>query len=216
MQVELEFERCRKVCSASAVFWPLPPAELDASQRRWGLQAGGRGNWARWHLHDERFDLRRHPNEFHRFGWVVEIDPHDPTMTPVKRTALGRAVHEGAATGVSKDGRAVVFMGEDARFELLVSDARDRSPQVNEHGFIDFRELGEIPVVTADQPLMRRIPATPGQLGCNVRGESIEPQPNKSRLRPKPTPTPEPSHDRKNHFRRRHCRATTKTIQTRH
>lgn len=24
---------------------------------------------------------------------------------------------------------------------------------------------------------MRRIPATPGQLGCNVRGESIEPQP---------------------------------------
>ena len=67
--------------------------------------------------------------------------------------------------------------GDDAHFELLVSDARDRSPQVNEHGFIDFRELGEIPVVTADQPLMRRIPATPGQPGCNVRGESIEPQP---------------------------------------
>lgn len=95
-----------------------PPAEPDAHQRRWGLKAG-QGNWTRWHLHDERFDLRRHPNEFHRFGWVVEIDPHDPAATPVKRTALGRAVHEGAAVGVAKDGRAVVFMGEDARFEYI-------------------------------------------------------------------------------------------------
>ena len=116
-----------------------PPAELDASQRRWGLQAGGRGNWARWHLHDERFDLRRHPNEFHRFGWVVEIDPHDPTMTPVKRTALGRAVHEGAATGVSKDGRAVVFMGEDARFEYIYRFvSRDR---IRPGGFAANRDL---------------------------------------------------------------------------
>ena len=116
-----------------------PPAELDASQRRWGLQAGGRGNWARWHLHDERFDLRRHPNEFHRFGWVVEIDPHDPTMTPVKRTALGRAVHEGAATGVSKDGRAVVFMGEDARFESIYRFvSRDR---IRPGGFAANRDL---------------------------------------------------------------------------
>jgi secreted PhoX family phosphatase len=116
-----------------------PPAELDASQRRWGLQAGGRGNWARWHLHDERFDLRRHPNEFHRFGWVVEIDPHDPTMTPVKRTALGRAVHEGAATGVSKDGRAVVFMGEDARFECIYRFvSRDR---IRPGGFAANRDL---------------------------------------------------------------------------
>ncbi len=99
-----------------------PPTALDDHHRRWSLRSGGsasNGNWARWHLHDERFDLRRHPNEFHRFGWVVEIDPHDPTSTPVKRTALGRAVHEGAAVGVSKDGRAVVFMGEDARFESI-------------------------------------------------------------------------------------------------
>ncbi|MFM2052527.1 MAG: hypothetical protein RL456_564 [Pseudomonadota bacterium] len=115
-----------------------PPAEPDASQRRWGLQAG-RGNWTRWHLHDERFDLRRHPNEFHRFGWVVEIDPHDPSMTPVKRTALGRAVHEGAAVGVSRDGRAVVFMGEDARFEYLYRFV-SRDP-IRPGGFAANRDL---------------------------------------------------------------------------
>lgn len=94
------------------------PEQPDAHQRRWGLPSGGWGatGWAR---HDERFDATRHPNEFNRFGWVVEIDPHDPTSEPVKRTALGRAAHEGAWTVRAADGRAVVYMGEDGAFEHL-------------------------------------------------------------------------------------------------
>jgi secreted PhoX family phosphatase len=85
-------------------------------QKRWGLRKTG---FYRWPEHDPRFDATKHPNEFNRFGWVVEIDPLDPTSTPVKRTALGRAAHEGAWVATTKDGRAVVYSGEDARFEYI-------------------------------------------------------------------------------------------------
>ena len=100
------------------------PDQPDADQRRWGLR---QDRWYRWSGHDERFDATQHPNEFHRFGWVVEIDPMDPTSTPVKRTALGRAAHEGAWVATTRDGRAVVYSGEDARFEYLYKFvSRDR------------------------------------------------------------------------------------------
>jgi uncharacterized protein len=85
-------------------------------QQRWGAPRAG---FYAWDKHDERFDLQKNPNELHRFGWVVELDPMDPNSTPVKRTALGRAAHEGAWVGVTKDGRAVVYSGEDARFEYI-------------------------------------------------------------------------------------------------
>ncbi|MCP5270535.1 MAG: PhoX family phosphatase [Burkholderiaceae bacterium] len=97
---------------------------ITEDQRRWGLRAAG---WARWGDHDARFDATQHPHEFHRFGWIVEVDPMDPTGTPVKRTALGRAAHEGAWVAVTKDGRAVVYSGEDAAFEYIYKFvSRDR------------------------------------------------------------------------------------------
>jgi secreted PhoX family phosphatase len=97
---------------------------LDAHQARWGLR---KASAYRWGPHDERFDATRHPNEFNRFGWIVEVDPADPASTPVKRTALGRAAHEGAWVAVTKDGRAVVYSGEDAAFEYIYKFvSRDR------------------------------------------------------------------------------------------
>jgi secreted PhoX family phosphatase len=86
-------------------------------EQRYGLRHQGWGY--RWHEHDERFDAVKHPNEPHRFGWVVEIDPMDPHQKPVKRTALGRIKHEGATTTLTRDGRAVVYMGDDERFEYI-------------------------------------------------------------------------------------------------
>ena len=88
----------------------------DAHQQRWGIRKTG---FYRWPEHDERFNAAKHPNEFNRFGWVVEIDPLDPTSTPVKRTALGRAAHEGAWIALTRDQRAVLYSGEDARFEYI-------------------------------------------------------------------------------------------------
>jgi len=96
---------------SSAAFTP------DGDQKRYGIDAKGGGY--RWHEHDPRFDAGLHPNEANRFGWVVEIDPHDPQAAPVKRTALGRFKHENALVTVTPVGRVVVYMGDDERFEYL-------------------------------------------------------------------------------------------------
>ena len=87
-----------------------------AHEKRWDIR---RATWYRWPELDQRFDTVRNPNEPHRFGWVVEIDPMDPTRPPVKRTALGRAAHEGATVAVTKSRRAVVYSGEDRAFEYI-------------------------------------------------------------------------------------------------
>jgi len=90
---------------------------LSEHEKRWGLKKGGGGY--RWHEHDARFDAVKNPNEPNRFGWIVEIDPYNPSSTPMKRSAMGRGAHEGATVAVTKDNRAVVYMGEDARFEYI-------------------------------------------------------------------------------------------------
>lgn len=102
----------------------VPGETPTAHERRWGIRKTA---WYRWNEFDERFDTAKHPNEPNRFGWIVEVDPYDPDSVPVKRTALGRAAHEGAWVAVTRDGRAVVYSGEDARFEYIYKFvSRDR------------------------------------------------------------------------------------------
>lgn len=89
----------------------------NAAFKRYGISAKGAGY--NWHPFDGRFDLAKSPNEPNRFGWVVEIDPMDPTQTPIKRTALGRIKHENAEVVVNVDGHVVVYMGDDEKGEYI-------------------------------------------------------------------------------------------------
>jgi secreted PhoX family phosphatase len=91
-----------------------PPSNLE---KRYGINAAGFGYL--WHTTDKRFSVDQEPNEPNRFGWVVEIDPFKPHSTPVKRTALGRLKHEGAWVQEARNGRVVVYMGDDERNEYI-------------------------------------------------------------------------------------------------
>ena len=94
----------------------LPSGTQSPKQKRYGLRT--RSPY-RWHEFDERFDADKHPNEFNRFGWIVEIDPFDPQSRPVKRTALGRCAHESAFHTLAPDGHVVVYTGDDTHFEYI-------------------------------------------------------------------------------------------------
>lgn len=72
-----------------------------------------------WRTTERRFRVDDEPNEPNRFGWVVEIDPFQPQSQPVKRTALGRFKHECACVVEARDGRVVVFSGDDEQFEYI-------------------------------------------------------------------------------------------------
>ncbi|SHH24528.1 PhoX family protein [Desulfosporosinus lacus] len=47
------------------------------------------------------------------YGWIVEVDPFDSTFKLRKHTSLGRLHHGNAAMGLSKDGKVVVYTGDD-------------------------------------------------------------------------------------------------------
>jgi secreted PhoX family phosphatase len=88
-----------------------------ATDKRYGIGTGATER--KWERFDRRFDIAQEPNEVHRFGYVVEFDPYDPTSTPRKHTALGRFKHEAATVRLTEDGRPVVYSGDDERFDYF-------------------------------------------------------------------------------------------------
>ena len=97
-------------------FWTDGDQEAVAEHyKRYGIPGG----WYAWGKFHDRFNIDKEPNESNRFGYIVEVDPYDPTSVPVKRTALGRFAHEGADVVVNADGRVVAYAGDDAYFEYL-------------------------------------------------------------------------------------------------
>jgi secreted PhoX family phosphatase len=111
-----------------------PAAQRPREHTRYGVSSGfGRYRWetvtdttgndtfrrfdARSSGASETQDYRNEPN---CQGWVVEIDPFNPTATPVKRTALGRFAHEGAWLAPPKAGKQLVwYQGDDAQNEYI-------------------------------------------------------------------------------------------------
>ncbi|MCU0835084.1 MAG: PhoX family phosphatase [Chromatiaceae bacterium] len=91
--------------------------EILGGQSRYGITTTGFGYL--WHEVDERFRADLNPNEPSRFGYVVEIDPYDRASTPKKRTAIGRVKHENAELVVAKNGKVVVYTGDDERNEYI-------------------------------------------------------------------------------------------------
>jgi secreted PhoX family phosphatase len=89
----------------------------EANHRRYGIV--GKPVYAWWGRHVDRFNIEKEPNEPNRFGWIVEIDPYEPGLRPVKRTALGRCKHENASCVLNADGRVVVYSGDDERFDYV-------------------------------------------------------------------------------------------------
>lgn len=111
--------------------------EIPAALDRYGISAEDWGYG--WMKVDERFDVSKNPNEPNRAGWVVELDPSDPTSTPKKRTGLGRFKHENAEVVVNADGRVVVYMGDDERGEFLYRFVSDGvyAPGVDTSGLLN-------------------------------------------------------------------------------
>ncbi|QXW00525.1 MULTISPECIES: PhoX family protein [Rhodococcus] len=109
--------------NAEAVTDPIVAPRL----KRYGL-AGGASE-RKWERFDKRFDLVAEPNEVNRFGYVVEVDPWDPSSTPVKHTALGRFKHEAATIYITSDGTVVAYSGDDERFDYMYKFVSSRKMQ---------------------------------------------------------------------------------------
>lgn len=137
-------------------------AQAD-SMKRYGVP----GRWYAWGRFQDRFNIDKEPNESNRHGWIVEVDPTDPSAVPVKHTGVGRFRHEGAETVVTADNRVVLYSGDDNRFDYIykyvsagtVSDDREANLRLLDEGtlyvarFDDDGTMAWMPLVHGEGPL---------------------------------------------------------------
>lgn len=112
------------------------------SHKRYGISQGQHSKNYGWESVDARFDASPqggYVNEPHRFGWVVEIDPRQPDMKPVKHTAFGRFSRECAALAQAEDGRFAFYSGDDAKGEYIYKfvPSQPYLPGQSHHGLLD-------------------------------------------------------------------------------
>ncbi|QHZ47187.1 MULTISPECIES: PhoX family protein [unclassified Bacillus (in: firmicutes)] len=79
--------------------------------------SGGRTLWNTVLTCEENFESTAKAASLDQthYGWVVEVDPFNADFQIRKHTALGRFNHENTCMGLAKDGRVVVYMGDDKK-----------------------------------------------------------------------------------------------------
>lgn len=150
--------------------------EVGKLFNRYGVVAAGFGY--RWHTTDPRWDVVSNPNEPNLFGWVVEIDPFNPTAQPIKRTALGRFKHESAQYVVDSQNNVAVYMGDDERNEYIYKfvSAGKFNP-TNRAANRDLLDRGVLYVARFDATLTGQwLALVPGTIGLD--GVALRDNPN--------------------------------------
>lgn len=131
---------------------------VPAEQSRYGISRHGFQN-LRWYTAPDTADHRMsrfqlNPtgadasedfrNEANTFGYVVEIDPYDPTAVPKKRSAMGRIAHEGAWPKFKAGRKIAFYMGDDSRneyFYKFVTDAVYTGTEARNNDILDSGTL---------------------------------------------------------------------------
>lgn len=117
----------RRIDATTRILLTGPAAEIDGGPEITGTLAncsGGTTPWATALSCEENFQdyPAELPNGYgwdaetygkKHYGWIVEVDPFDPTATPRKHTAMGRFRHENVAIAIGEDGTVVAYMGDD-------------------------------------------------------------------------------------------------------
>ncbi len=99
-----------------------------------------------------QFDLSQNPYGPALYGWTVEVDPYDPNWAPRKRTALGRRKAECATTALARDGRVVVYSGDDQINEYVYKFvSRGRFDAANRLANRDLLDDGQLYVARFDE-----------------------------------------------------------------
>lgn len=118
-----------------------------------------------------------------RGGQAVSIDAVRARMAEmgvifgVDEAALTAAVSSGHADSLVVARGMPPSRGTPTRFENLLDALRPNHDDVDENARVDYREMGNLLLVSPGMPLMRRTPAKQGEPGLDVLGEAVPPLP---------------------------------------
>lgn len=66
---------------------------------------------------------------------------------------------------------------ESARFDSLIEEKEEELAEIDEDAVVSYADMGHLLLVSAGDPLMRRVPPVPGQDGIDIRGGKVPARP---------------------------------------